>query len=274
MSSAPCPAIRARSRRVARRAPPVLHLGIAVQPLVVVVPEAPRIEIDDLLQPRQPRRDLQHLVDLLLVARHDEPRPAVLQHVGHLLGHRVLVERHRHRAADLRRHHRPVEPRPVAADDRQIVPRPQPKLGQPRRQRQHLGLGLGPGPALPDAVLLLAIGGTAAERRRVPAQELGERVEFPGGSRLAHDRPSPCRRRSGAPFASKQYQQRDFGPENFRQATSVPCAASQAATLARAASATRAADHPGLKSELPSPKPSIPAARHSAKSAGPTPPTA
>jgi hypothetical protein len=43
---------------------------------------------------------LDHLVDLLLVAADDEARAAMVQHIGHLLGHRVLIERHRDRAAD------------------------------------------------------------------------------------------------------------------------------------------------------------------------------
>ena len=54
----------------------------------------------------------------------------------------------------------------------------------------------------------------------------------------------------------------------------MPWAASQAVTVARAASATRAGGQPGLKSALPRPKPSQPAAIQAGKSAGPAPPTA
>ena len=58
------------------------------------------------------------------------------------------------------------------------------------------------------------------------------------------------------------------------QAAATSCAASQAATLARACSATRATGHPAWNSEEPRPKPSAPAAHQVAKSFGPTPPTA
>ena len=99
----------AARRRGAGAAALRLDVGVAVQPGVVVVPQAARVEVDDLLERRQPAGDLEHLVDLLLVAGDHEARAAMLEHEGHLLGDRVLVERHRHRAADLRRDHRPVE---------------------------------------------------------------------------------------------------------------------------------------------------------------------
>ena len=58
------------------------------------------------------------------------------------------------------------------------------------------------------------------------------------------------------------------------QAVTTPRTASHAAALARAASATRSTGHEGWNSDEPRPKPSAPAAHHSAKPAGPTPPTA
>ena len=45
----------------------------------------------------------------------------VFEHVGHLVGDRVGIDRHRHGAERLRGNHRPIEPRPVGADDRDFV---------------------------------------------------------------------------------------------------------------------------------------------------------
>ena len=139
-----------------------------------------------MLERRQRPGGREHLVDLLLVARDREARAAMVEHIAHLLGHRVLVERYRHRAAGLRRDHRPVEMRPVASDDGDVVARLQPQRGEPGRQSQDLGLGLGPGPAAPDAEVLLAICRKVAELSRVPRQETGKRVETFGASPMAH----------------------------------------------------------------------------------------
>ena len=157
-----------------------------MQPGVVVVPEAARVEVDDLLERRQPARDLQHLVDLLLVAGDHEARAAMLEDEGHLLGHRVLVERHRHRAADLRRDHRPVERGTVAADDRHVVAGAETEPGEAGGERHDLGLGLGPGPALPDAVFLLAVRGAPAALAGIPGEQLRKGVRIRGAYRLAH----------------------------------------------------------------------------------------
>ena len=99
-------------------------------------------------------------------------------------------------------------------------------------------------------------------RRRHRRRVLGERVTgaTSPGSRSSWPGSSRCSWRAAAAAEP--------------QAARMPWAASQAAALARAASATRAAGQPALKSALPRPKPSAPAAHQSAKSAGPTPPTA
>jgi hypothetical protein len=45
--------------------------------------------------------DLKHLVDLLLILDHDETDAGILQHKQHLVGHSILIERHRHAAQAL-----------------------------------------------------------------------------------------------------------------------------------------------------------------------------
>ena len=58
--------------------------------------------------------------------------------VGHLLGHRVLVDRHRHAAQRLRRRHRPVEPRAVVADHDQPVAAAEAQSARPAANRRDL----------------------------------------------------------------------------------------------------------------------------------------
>ena len=84
---------------------------------MVVIAQAPRLVVNDLLELRQPFRDGDDLVDLLLVLHRGKPHVGMGEHVGELLGDRVGVDRHWNGAQHLRRRHRPVEPRAVGADD-------------------------------------------------------------------------------------------------------------------------------------------------------------
>ena len=72
-------------------------------------------------EPRQAVADRQNLVDLLLILGDDDAGLAMIEHRGDLVGDRVGVDRHRNCADHLRRGDRPVEPRPVRADDRHRV---------------------------------------------------------------------------------------------------------------------------------------------------------
>ena len=194
MSPAPCPAIRARSRASASAPasrPACATSAQRMQAGMIVVPQALGIEIDDLLQPRQAPGDLQHLVDLLLVARHHEARPAVLEHMRHLLGHRVLVERHRHRPASLRRHHRPVEMRPVAPDDREVVARPEPQRLEARRPAPAPRPRSRPRSSSARCRTPSRDRPASLEVARVPGEQLGKRVEVRGGVRRLHRSSSP-----------------------------------------------------------------------------------
>ena len=148
-----------------------LHIREGVQTGVVVFPQPSRIDVKDMFDPRHPALNLDHLVDLLLVARDDEARAAMLQHIGHLFGHRVLVERNRNRSHHLRRDHRPVEHRTVAADDGDVVAAPDPECQKTRRQIANLAFGFGPGPALPDAVFLFPVGRAVGKAAGVPRQK-------------------------------------------------------------------------------------------------------
>ncbi len=165
---APCGEFRPET--VLGAAPGRLQVGVGRHVRVVVFPQSARVEIDDVLE-MQSLLHLQHLVHLLLVSGDDVAGAAMIQNIGDLVADGILVERHRHPARGPGRDHRPVERRAVAADDGDVVAPLQPQRQQAQRQRFDLGGRLGPGPALPDAVLLLAIGRALAEAVRVPREE-------------------------------------------------------------------------------------------------------
>jgi len=120
-------------------APLGLHVHQPVHARVVVFPHPALVEIHDLLDARHAGLHLDHLVHLLLVAADGEPRAAMVEDIGHLLGRRVLVERHRDRPHRLRRDHRPVERRAVAPDDRDIVAARHAQRQKAHRHVAHLG---------------------------------------------------------------------------------------------------------------------------------------
>ncbi|MPL60733.1 hypothetical protein SDC9_06294 [bioreactor metagenome] len=151
-------------------------IGERVHPGMVVFPHAALVGVHHVLDRVDAVLDLDNLVDLLLIAADDEARAAMAKDIGHLLGHRVLIERHRHRAAHLRRHHRPVMRRAVAPDDRDVIAARDTEAQQPHRQGADFLVCLGPGPALPDPEFLFAIGRIAAIPRHVPRQKRRNRL--------------------------------------------------------------------------------------------------
>ena len=62
-----------------------------------------RVGEDHRLEPRAALLDRDQLVDLLLVLGDREPHLGVVEDIGHLVGDRVLVDRHRHAAQRLGR---------------------------------------------------------------------------------------------------------------------------------------------------------------------------
>ena len=110
----------------------------AVEKILRVMAQTPRIVEDDMSEVAAAIPDLQQLVDLLLVLDDGEVHVGVVQHVDHFLGHGVLVERHRHAAQRLHRGHRPIKPRAIVADDREIHPALEAQCRQPAGQRAHL----------------------------------------------------------------------------------------------------------------------------------------
>ncbi len=103
-----------------------LHVGKRNEQVVVVVAHALGIVVNNFAQLRQLVLDVDRFVNLLLILSHHHDRIRVVDDVFKLMTHRILVQRHRHTAQGLYRHHRPVYLRPIVADNRQLVPRLKP----------------------------------------------------------------------------------------------------------------------------------------------------
>ena len=132
---------------------------------------AARVVVDDELQMRQPLLQRQDLVDLLLVLGHHHRDLGVIEQIGHLGGDRVLVHRHRDAAEALRGELRPVEPRPVVADHRELAAAAEAVRRKARGEVAHLAGIIGPAEGLPDAERLLAHRRPGGHRLGISAQQ-------------------------------------------------------------------------------------------------------
>ena len=112
----------------------VLDVGEGVQVGVVVAGEPALLLVDDGVEARHALGDGDDLVDLLLVLHDGELHLGVVEDVGHLVGHRVLVDRHGDAADALHRREGRVEARAVVADDGHRVAAVEPQLAQAERR--------------------------------------------------------------------------------------------------------------------------------------------
>ena len=166
---------KAGMRRI-ERAALLLHGIKRCQIVLRIMPETARILVDDALQKRQSLLDADQLVDLFLVLHHREARLRVIEHEHHLLGHGVLVDRHRHGAEALGCQHRPIELRPVVADDGDLVAALQAECREAAGDGSHVCRRVGPVPGLPDAESLLAHRRPIAAELRVLQHKLREGI--------------------------------------------------------------------------------------------------
>ena len=212
------------------------------------MPHAARVGEDHRLEQRTALLHQEELVDLLLVFGHGVAHLGVVENERHLLGDRILVDRHRHSAQRLGRRDRPIEPRPVIADDRELVAAAEPHRGKSAGERLDLGGDLGPAPALPDAVILLAVRRTIGPEPRMLEQKLWERVQRDGplGGRTVTNRRGDAERHrcSRARSATSPC----FSCAGAAQVTGSP-PLGQAHFTYRAASATVVAPNPGSRDE-------------------------
>ena len=139
--------------------------------------KTPRVVVDEHLEPGAPFLHGEDLVDLLLILEDREPHLGVLDHVLHLIGNGVLIERNRHAAQRLRREHRPIEARAVVANDGDLVAAFKAETGQTARERPHFFGDFPPDPRLPDAVILFADGDPIGPLLHEIEQHFGKGVE-------------------------------------------------------------------------------------------------
>jgi hypothetical protein len=117
----------------------------------------------------------------------------VVEHEFHLVGNGVLVDRNRRRTERLHRRDRPIEARPVIADDRYRIVAAQTQNSETAGERANFGSDLRPGPRLPDTEVLLAHGRPRTAHRRVALQQLGKGIVF-GVERRTRPKRRTCRR--------------------------------------------------------------------------------
>ncbi|MNR03964.1 hypothetical protein D3C85_1198870 [compost metagenome] len=136
-----------------------LELLIRQQHRIGVMAQAARIVEHHMLEGGALFTHLDHLVDLLLVFHDRDPDLGVLQHVDHLLGDGVLVERNGNRAQRLRGHHGHVEAGTVLADDGDVHAGLDAKRRKALRDVADMLRHLGPRKGLPDPQILLSYRG-------------------------------------------------------------------------------------------------------------------
>ena len=144
---------------------------------MVVVLQSARLVVNDPAKLRQPVGDGDDLVDLLLVFDDGKHHLGVRQHVGHLVGHGVGIDRHRNGAERLTGADRPIEPRAITADDGELVAALETEFGEPDREGANFLQNLLPRPSLPDAEVLLAHRRPRADRGGIVNEKLRQRVQ-------------------------------------------------------------------------------------------------
>ena len=154
--------------------------------------QAARVIVKNVVQRRAVAHDFKQFVDLFLILDDGELDPGVFQDKGLLLRHRVLVQRHRHAAQHLRRAHRPIQARPVVADDGEIVAALETQRGQAAGHRPRLRGNLAPAPGLPDAQVFFARGRPVAADAGMVQQQTWKGVEHLNPRRSCHGSISSC----------------------------------------------------------------------------------
>lgn len=143
---------------------------------MVVIAQSLALVIKNPFELRQAFGYGQKLVDLLLVLRDGEARGGVRQDECDLVGDGIGVDRHRGGAERLDRHERPVEPRPISAQDGAGIAAPKAEPMEADGQSADRRVDLLPGPALPNTEVLVPKGGTATPERGISRQQLRKRV--------------------------------------------------------------------------------------------------
>jgi len=204
---------------------------------LVVVPHPAPVRKDNLFDAWTALLYRQKLVDLFLVLGDREAHLGVIEDEGHLLGDRILVDRHRHTAQSLGRGDCPIESRPVVADDRELVAAAKSHRRQPTGERFDLGGDLRPCPGLPDAVILFAVGRPVRPHPRMIEQELGKGIRLAQSHRCSQSA-SASLRSQRVPNRRRSTGQAGYSKERFSRAAAGRRMPARAA-LCRAGSVSR-----------------------------------
>ena len=174
---------RGRGLRVLQRLGAGLdHRLDGVELAVIVVAQAPGLVIEHVPEMRQALSDRKQLVDLLLVLHDGEDDLRMVEDIGHLLRDAVGIDRDGNGAEPLGGAHRPVELRPVVADDRDLLAAPQPEILQSLGEIADMLRDFGPVPGLPDAEVLVTIGDARGALAGVAQQQFRKGVRLTGGA--------------------------------------------------------------------------------------------
>ncbi len=117
---------------------------------IAVMTQSTRVVINHMRQRMHLLAYLEHFVNLFLVFGHDNSYAGVLQHIDHLLSHRILIHGHRNGADCLLGHHGHIQARPVLTHNCNMLAglhtEMQITIGDALHLRRHLCPGIG----LPD----------------------------------------------------------------------------------------------------------------------------
>ena len=143
-------------RRVGERLAPFLNNVVdRMQAAVIVVAKPAPLVVDHLLELGQTIHDRHDLVDLLLILDRGKAHVGMGEHKAKFVRYRVGIDRHRNSPEHLRRHHRPIELRPVRPDDGDGLAALETEPVEADRVGAHDFEHLGPRPSLPNAEILL-----------------------------------------------------------------------------------------------------------------------
>src|SRR6185437_1639589 len=147
----------------------------------VVIAKASRLVVNHALELRQSLLDGENLVDLLLILDRRKGHVRMRQNETQLVSNRIRIDRHGDGAEHLRRHDRPIELRPVRADNRKRNAAANAELVQPDGIGANKIEGFRPAPALPDAEVLVPHSGAGAVQIRIADQQLRKSLRQTAG---------------------------------------------------------------------------------------------
>jgi hypothetical protein len=169
------------------------HVFERMEARIGIFGKAAFLVIEDMSEARQALGDGKELVDLLLIQDDSHGDVGLAEDGGEFIGDGVGIDGRRRRAKRLRGGDRPIETRPIGADNGDALAFREAEEAQPLRQRAHLAIGFGPAPAAPDSKVLVPESWPVRPNPRMGAHEFGECVLACALWRWSQPDPSPGR---------------------------------------------------------------------------------